>query len=588
MNEPTELKKVPYGNAGFKSLRSDDYAYIDKTQFIETLERSGSRFPFIVRPRRFGKTLFVETLKAYYDKVEAKNFEKNFSGTYIGSHPTALANQFYVLKFTFAGLQSSKAEEEFQISVRNALVRFFNVYPHPRQNEILAKDFPSAGALIESFFAILGPDYQQKLYIIIDEYDHLANAVLSQRLDDFKAITSIDGFFKDFYTKLKSAAEDDGPVARIFVTGVTSITLDSMTSGFSIATNYTTRSAFATLFGFTEAELRQLIPQIVDLAKYGRTADEIVARMKAWYNGYRFSARRDESVFNASMCLYYLGFIRDENEEPLNLLDPSFAQDLQKISGILSLGNRKFVRSIIDKALKNEPIDFSVGELQLLNLNQADELDSNGILSAMFYMGYLTFAPGDRCRLVVPNRAVGIQFFEYYLQNILRLSGAAGKYVAKDMIAAYQALEKGNPEPLLRVPSERFAAQSDPTAGLHLSESDFQTLIQASLNFDNDVSVIREAQAIGPQGGRIDLLILPAEKSPVKHSYLIEFKHLTKKAVQSNKTLPQHALREAIEQTRRYAQCENIRRIPSLKCVAAVYVGTQLEEFAVEGGATKN
>ena len=585
MEEPAELKKVPYGNAGFKSLRSDDYAYIDKTQFIETLERSGSRFPFIVRPRRFGKTLFVETLKAYYDKVEAKNFEKNFSGTYIGSHPTALANQFYVLKFTFAGLQSSKAEEEFLISVRNALIRFFNVYPHPRQSEILDKDFPSAGALIESFFAILGPDYQQKLYIIIDEYDHLANAVLSRKLDDFKALTSIDGFFKDFYTKLKSAAEDDGPVARIFVTGVTSITLDSMTSGFSIATNYTTRSAFATLFGFTEAELRQLIPQIVDLTKYDRTVDEIVARMKAWYNGYRFSARGDESVFNASMCLYYLGFIRDENEEPLNLLDPSFAQDLQKISGILSLGDREFVRSIIDKALKNEPIDFSVGELQLLNLNQADKLDSDGILSAMFYMGYLTFAPGDRCQLVVPNRAVGIQFFEYYLQNILRLSGAAGKYVAKDMIAAYQALEKGNPEPLLRVPSERFAAQSDPTAGLHLSESDFQTLIQASLNFDNDVSVIREAQAIGSQGGRIDLLVLPSEKSPVKHSYLIEFKHLTKKAVQSNKTLPQHALQEAIDQTRRYAQCENIRNIPSLKCVAAIYVGTKLEKFAVEDAA---
>ncbi len=585
MNEPAELKKVPYGNAGFKSLRSDDYAYIDKTQFIETMEQSGSRFPFIVRPRRFGKTLFAETLKAYYDKVEAKNFEKNFSGTYIGSHPTALANQFYVLKFTFAGLQSSKAEEEFLISVRNALVRFFNVYPHPLQSDILNKDYPSAGALIESFFAILGPDYQQKLYIIIDEYDHLANAVLSRKLDDFKAITSIDGFFKDFYTKLKSAAEDDGPVARIFVTGVTSITLDSMTSGFSIATNYTTRSAFATLFGFTEAELRQLIPQIVDLTKYGRTVDEIVARMKAWYNGYRFSARGDESVFNSSMCLYYLGFIRDENEEPLNLLDPSFAQDLQKISGILSLGDREFVRSIIDKALKNEPIDFSVGELQLLNLNQADELDSDGILSAMFYMGYLTFSPGNRCQLVVPNRAVGIQFFEYYLQNILRLSGAAGKYVAKDMITAYQALEEGNPEPLLRVPSDRFATQSDPTAGLHLSESDFQTLIQASLNFDNDVRVIREAQAIGPQGGRIDLLVLPTKNSPVKHSYLIEFKHLTKKAVQANQTLSQHVLQVALEQARRYAQCENIRNIPSLKCVAAVYVGTKLEGLAIENAS---
>ena len=265
MTQKKALKKIPYGNAGFLSIRSDDYAYVDKTRFIEVFEQCGSRFPFIVRPRRFGKTLFTETLRAYYDKAEAANFEKNFKDTYIGSHRTPLASQFYVLKFTFAGFSDRTPQEDFLRTVRNAVVSFFNIYPHPRQNEILKASFSNAGALIETFFAVLGPEFRQKVFVIIDEYDHLTNTVLSRELAEFKAITSAAGFFKDFYTKLKSATEDMGPVARIFVTGVTSIALDSMTSGFSIATNYTTRSAFSALFGFTETELRQLISEVIDL-----------------------------------------------------------------------------------------------------------------------------------------------------------------------------------------------------------------------------------------------------------------------------------------------------------------------------------
>ena len=582
MTEMVELKKIPYGNAGFLSIRSCDYAYVDKTRFIETLEQAGSRFPFIVRPRRFGKTLFTETLRAYYDKSEADNFEKNFSGTYIGSHRTPLASQYYVLKFTFAGFSSENPEDDFLRTVRNSLYAFFNLYPHPRQNEILDQPYPNAGALIQTFFALLGTEYCQKLFIIIDEYDHLTNVVLYREIEEFKAITSAAGFFKDFYTQLKSATNDTGPVARIFITGVASIALDSITSGFSIATNYTTRSAFSTLFGFTEDELRKLIPEIIDLQKYGRSVDQIIARMKEWYNGYRFSSKGDESVFNASMCLYYLGYIRDENEEPVTLLDPSFSQDLQKISAILGLGDQNFVKSILTTALQHQPIDFPAGDLQLLNINRNDQLDADCILSAMFYMGYLTFAPNDRYKLVIPNRAVAIQFFEYYLQNILSVTGAAGRYTARDLIDAYQALKNGDPEPLFRSASNRFAQQSDSMTSLHLTESDFQTLIAASLYFNNEVMVIREAQAVGPNGGRIDLLIKPSETATGKFSYLVEFKHLTKSEIKSNKNNVHAVAKMALEQARRYANCENIHRIPNLKLVVAVYAGTELSELLVE------
>lgn len=575
------MKNIPYGNAGYPSIRSDDYAYVDKTRFIEVFEKCGTRFPFIVRPRRFGKTLFTETLLAYYDKAEAAHFESNFKGTYIGSHRTPLASQFYVLKFTFAGISTGSPEENFLRTVRNAVVSFFSIYPHPRQNEILKESFPNAGALIETFFAVLGPEFRQKVFVIIDEYDHLTNTVLSRQLEEFQAITSMDGFFKDFYTKLKSATEARGPVARIFVTGVTSISLDSITSGFSIATNCTTLSDFSTLFGFTEAELRQLIPQVVDLEAYGHSLDEIVGRMKTWYNGYRFNAKTTETVFNSSMCLYYLRSLRYENEEPATLLDPSFSQDLRKISGILSLGDPNFVKTIVTQALQHEPIDFPAGDLQVLNVNNNDRFDSDSVLSAMFYMGYLTFAPNDRYRLVVPNRAVAIQFFEYYLQYILSISGKAGHYSARDLTPAYRALEAGDLEPLFRSAAARLAEHSDPMAAVHLSESDFQTLIAALLYFDTDVKVVREAQALGSDGGRIDLLIQPAENSPVKNTYLVEFKYLTK-AKGKDKRNVTAARNLALQQARRYAQCCNIRNIPHLKCVAAVYVGSSLAELVSE------
>lgn len=581
MTQKKALKKIPYGNAGFLSIRSDDYAYVDKTRFIEVFEQCGSRFPFIVRPRRFGKTLFTETLRAYYDKAEAANFEKNFKDTYIGSHRTPLASQFYVLKFTFAGFSDRTPQEDFLRTVRNAVVSFFNIYPHPRQNEILKASFSNAGALIETFFAVLGPEFRQKVFVIIDEYDHLTNTVLSRELAEFKAITSAAGFFKDFYTKLKSATEDMGPVARIFVTGVTSIALDSMTSGFSIATNYTTRSAFSALFGFTETELRQLISEVIDLDAYGHSLDDVVARMKTWYDGYRFSAKVDEAVFNASMCLYYLSYIRDENEEPVTLLDPSFSQDLQKISGILGLGDPAFVKMIVTRALQHEAIEFPVGDLQLLNLNKNDRFDAASVLSAMFYMGYLTFAPNDRYRLVVPNRAVAIQFFEYYLQYVLSVSEASGRYSAMDLTRAYRALEKGDPEPLFRSASARFADGSDVMTAVHLSESDFQTLIAATLYFDNDVEVVREAQALGAKGGRIDLLIRPTAGSPVKHTFLVELKYLSK-AEGKTESAVKEAKEKALSQLRRYARCSNIRGISNLKCVAAVFVGTQLAEFVTE------
>ena len=149
------LKQVPYGEADYRKIRFGNYLYVDKTRYIESLENCGSNYTLVVRPRRFGKSLFVDTLQLYYDKAQAANFDVNFSGTYIGSHKTALAGQFYVLKFVFAGISSGNVVRNFYDCVLSSLYDFFTAYPHPRQNEILQGHFDGAAALIERFFAVL-------------------------------------------------------------------------------------------------------------------------------------------------------------------------------------------------------------------------------------------------------------------------------------------------------------------------------------------------------------------------------------------------------------------------------------------------
>ena len=275
MSDTAVLKTMPCGKANFAVIRERRMAFVDKTRFIETLENCGSDYPFIVRPRRFGKSLTVSMLTAYYDEAAAPQFETTFANTYIGSHKTALASSFRVLHFDFSGLASSaKIAEDFQNRVRDCLIEYFAKYPHPQQSEILNRPFNTAASLISSFFALLAVEEFQKIYVIIDEYDQFANEILSKDLSHFQSITSAQGFLKDFYTCLKSATSK--AVARVFFTGVTSISLDSMTSGFNIASNLTIDPAFASYVGFTEAELRQFIPQVVDASRCGMTIDEML------------------------------------------------------------------------------------------------------------------------------------------------------------------------------------------------------------------------------------------------------------------------------------------------------------------------
>ena len=569
MSENVVLKKNPYTLARFETIQQGGWAYVDKTRYIEVLENSNAFYPFIVRPRRFGKTLFTDTLQAYYDVSAAKDFEQTFAGTYIGAHKTPLANTYNVIRFDFSGIPSDRFEAGFLENLKNGCHDFCLRRNFEEGFAIIEKSYAQPTEFMNEFLRAYSKHFSERIYLIIDEYDNGANDVLASSVEDFRALTKSGGLLKTFYSLLKAHANSRGPIAWIFITGVTSIQLDSMTSGFSIAKNFSNHPKFAGMFGFSEAELRALIPQLVDLKQYGKTLDEVVARMKEWYNGYHFSVNSDESVFNASMCLYYLDAIADLGKEPEDMLDPSVANSLDKIEAILSLGEPDFVLDTIEQALQQRPIPFR-GKMQLLNLNQRQKLDNECVLSALVYFGFLTFVPGNKEVLVVPNRAIGIQFFEYFFKNVL-LSGDYF-FSLSEFSAAYQALAAGDPKPWLELSNKRLVEDSGVHMHAQLTEKVFQTMLSATLWFSTDYRGQLEYESRGEDSGFMDLLLTPRENKALP-TYVIEVKHL---AVGAEDAAVAAALEAARQQAVRYAEGEALRDVSNLKRVAIVYKGLKI------------
>ena len=567
------LKMAPYGEANFSILRANNLAYVDKTEFIAELESFANRFPFIVRPRRFGKTLFTQTLQAYYDIAAAKDFERNFAGTYIGEHKTPLANTFRVIHFDFSGISPQNFESDFADQVLSGFFDFCLRYPFKSGESLLREKFDSAHRLLTAFVREYEATFREPIYLIIDEYDQGANEVLASSLKSFQALTKSGGALKTFYERLKQIATK-GTIGRIFITGVTTIQLDSMTSGFSLAKNFTTNARFTTMFGFTERELRNLISQLVDLKQYGKSLDEVLIRMKEWYNGYCFNPDMQETVFNSSMCLNYLSSIAETGREPRSMLDPSVANSLDKIEAVLSLGDSEFVRDIVSRALNNRPIPFE-GDLKVLNLNTQEFLDEQNLLSALFYMGFLTFAPNDWKTLTVPNRAIGIQFFEYYFKNILN----APRYTfdAEEFSLAYKALTEGNPKLWLDLADRRLAQTSGVHMAVHVNEAAFQMMLSSTLWASGEYGGQLQIESRGENSGFIDLLLTPKHDTSLP-SYVIEVKHLKTDATDE---AVQKALAEAKTQAERYAQGEVVKRISNLKRLALVYKGLRLSAFEI-------
>ncbi len=559
--------RVPIGKAVFSSLRSGPYVYVDKTRFIPVLESLDSTYPVVLRPRRFGKSLFMSMLESYYDRSQAADFERNFKGTYIYDHCTDGQGQYYILHFDFSGIDMTDLIDHVTVEVKSTFENFLIRYGIDGREEFLQRSYTTPADWMTGFCQRFEPVLGNRVLLLVDECDQLASELLFSDPEKFREITSVHEFLKNFYAVIKKYADKVFP--RLYLTGVTSISLDSMTSGFSIATNYSTHPLLAEAFGLTDEELRQVIHEAIDCEALGRSEDALFGRMKELYNGYRFDPKAKQSVCHTSLCMAYLRHVRDHGEEPegSDLLDSSVAVDLSKIHGILSLGNPAFVRSVVERCLRGQTVPYA-SLSKVINLNQQGGLDNPGVLTTLLFFGYLTFAPGPDKALACPNKTMLEQFFGYYFKYLSGL-GEKVEFEADSLNEAGRALSTGDLTPFLRQVEKTLQLDAGLHSRLQLSEAPIQFYLLGAARTLHGFRATAEEEALGV--GFSDVLIRPTSDSGHQHSYLVEIKYLTQ--ANGTEAAVQKKLDEACVQLAAYAAADNVKRLPGLKKAAVVFVG---------------
>ncbi|MBD0382627.1 ATP-binding protein [Paenibacillus sedimenti] len=408
-------KKLPYGISDFKSLREQNYLYIDKTPYIEKMESFSGKYLFFIRPRRFGKSLFLSTLEHYYGLEHTDHFDKLFADLYIGKHPTSLRNSYCILKLNFSGLNTdnrNKLEESFRTAFRDALTSFLNTYNFIIEDAAAFKeqlgnkeDFRSLWSLLFEAVKSCG----KKLFLIIDEYDHFANDIIA--MGDaplYKDIVRAAGFVRDFYESVKIGTEQ--VIDRIWMTGVSPIMLDDLTSGFNIATNLTMNASFNEMLGFTEQEVNA----VIDAAGIQEQQTSL-AELRQNYNGYLFSEDGTTRVYNPDMILYFFTQWELEGKYPKQLIDENVKTDNGRLQRLISSESN---RKTLDEIIQNEEIAADIVSKFSFDLMY----DEQYFVSLLFYMGLLTIDRKDRMRLVlkVPNFVIRTVLWEY-LERRVRL-----------------------------------------------------------------------------------------------------------------------------------------------------------------------
>ena len=415
----TDLR-IPYGVSDFPTMRNEGLYYVDKTQYLAQMEER-DRFIFFVRPRRFGKSLFLSMMECYYDLNRKKDFKKFFGDLWIGKHPTENANRFMTLKLDFSkvGGTGESLQDSFEKHIASMLDEFLFRYS-AHYDDAFKAAFPGKTAE-EKIAAVTARNRTIgiPLYLIIDEYDNFTNQMIrASGVTDYREITHGAGFYRNWFKKFK------GEFDRIFMTGVSPVTMDDLTSGFNIATNLSLDAYCNATLGFTTDETVKMFSDFKGTGKFthGDPAD-IVESIKPWYDGYCFAKKKvgEECVFNSDMTLYYLKSLVETGEPPENMVDANIRTDYDKLKTISDLQRVVFKMDPLEALPMTEQTVVTGGvQFPLVESFPAEAIiKPENFRSLFFYYGLLSMASRDRGAVVfgVPNACVEHQIYGYLRQQ---------------------------------------------------------------------------------------------------------------------------------------------------------------------------
>ena len=582
-----QVKLVPYGVADFATVIEQNLYYVDKTMFIPELEKQ-PRNLFFIRPRRFGKSIFLSMLYSYYDCTQSHKFQSLFGNLWIGQHPTPLQGKYQVLFLDFSQITGNidKLETKFNsyLSINlDAFVRQYSEYYQAEMEEILAQeDFEEKMELI--FKAAKAHQYH--LYLIIDEYDNFTNVILNERGEKvYHAITHADGFYRDVFKKFK------GNFERIFMMGVSPVTLDDVTSGFNIGWNISIKPEFDEMLGFSTTDVVEMFTYYKEHGSIPADSDidAIVNDMKPWYDNYCFAEealKKKTRMFNCDMVLYYLRNYMDAGCPPEEMIDPNTRTDYGKMKKLFQFdkldGERK---GIIRKIAEEEQI-----VTQLYESFSAYQIPKAEIFpSLLFYYGMLTIkgTRGSKLILGIPNNNVRKQYYGYLEEEY-----QAKAYVDVNQLTDYyyDMAYDGKWEEGLRFMADAYAKVSSVRDGIE-AERNLQGFFMAYLNL-NDYYIT--APELELNHGYCDFFLLPdLTHYASQHSYILELKVLSKKdfsAIVEGEftedgkpmTKAEKQWREAVEQIHRYAEAprvEALRQGTKLHLIIMQFEGWELKRM---------
>ena len=564
--------RIPYGEADIRRILRNGWLYVDKTRFLRRLEQE--RYAFLIRPRRFGKSLWASLLENYYDRFWADGFDATFAGTDVGRNPTGEQSRYVTLRFDFSNVNDKleTLEREFEtycmIELRGTLRRHPDLFPEAAVRDILAP--ASIANKLSMLFRYAG-DHDVPLYVIIDEYDNFANTVLARHgAEAYEDLTHGGGFYRNFFATLKSGAgRTGGGIDRLFITGVSPVTMDDVTSGFNIGKNISLHPDFNEMVGFTEAEVRRLVETYRDHGVFSQDLDTAMGIMGEWYNGYRFAKAADTDLYNTDMVLYYLDQSMPNREVPDELIDDNVRIDYGKLRHLLVVGrqlngNFDLLRDVIGE----ERVDV----LRIRpSFPQQQLTDEENFLSLLHYFGLLSIreVAGGALRLGIPNQTVKRLMYGY-LRDAYRDVGVFRVSVYRFERLLMRLANEGEWRPAFEFLGEAIARQTgirDYIAG----EKVIQGFLAAYLSLA-DYYVFRSEAELGK--GHADIVLEPliARYPHLTRGYLIELKYL-KRGESVDEARVAAAVADATAQLRRYLADERLaRQFPGVRFIGLIVV----------------
>lgn len=568
----SQVKGIPYGISDFNRMRNENFYFVDKTMYLPLIEEMPS-YLFLIRPRRFGKSLFLSMMRTYYDIAQKDNFDKYFGDLWIGSHPTKGRNNYQVLFFDFSKAGCSLPGADLMSSFNEYCSIIINQFAHAYAS-YYDEDFKSTVESIESakaklsYIEVKAKEKGYPLYLIIDEYDNFTNVILSEHGQKmFHDLTHASGFYREYFKQFK------GMFDRIFLMGVSPITLDDLSSGYNIDWNISTDETFNAMMGFSESEVREMFRYYQTHEMLTGNIDAMITEMKPWYDNYCFAQEcyGDTTMYNSNMVLYFVKNYIMRGKVPQDMVEDNIRIDYEKLR-MLIRKDKEFAHdaSVIQTLVSQ---GFITGELKkgfpAINITHPDNF-----ISLLYYFGMLTISGlyKGKTKLTIPNMVVQEQLYTYLLSTYNDADLSFSSYEKSELASrlAYDGDWKayfGYIADCLK----RYASQRDKQKGEFFVHG-FTLAMTAQNRFYRPISE-QDTQA-----GYVDIFLCPLLDiyPDMKHSYIVELKYAKYK---DSETCVEELRQEAIVQVNRYADTDAVKQSvgsTQLHKIVVVYKGMEM------------